>query len=129
MDRRHFLVTSVAGGLAMPLTAAAERAGRMYRIGVLDAVDEASNVANLTTFRLALRDLGYVEGHNAVIEYRSADGRPERFRNLAVELVALQPDVIVTRGDSAALAPGCICWPRLKWPATDCASSRSWCPA
>jgi putative tryptophan/tyrosine transport system substrate-binding protein len=104
MNRRRFLLTSVAGGLAMPLTAAGERAGKMYRIGVLDAVDEASNAANLTAFRLALRDLGYVEGHNAVIEYRSADGRPERFRNLAVELVALQPDVIVTRGDSAALA-------------------------
>lgn len=86
-----------------PLTADAEQAGKLYRIGVLDSVSMASNEANLSAFRHGLRELGYVEGENVVIEYRSADGRPERFPDLATELIRLKVDVIVTRGTSAAL--------------------------
>jgi putative ABC transport system substrate-binding protein len=70
---------------------------------VLDVLGVASNEANLSAFRKGLRELGYVEGQNVVIEYRSADGRPERFPDLATELVRLKVDVIVTRGTSAAL--------------------------
>jgi ABC-type uncharacterized transport system substrate-binding protein len=70
---------------------------------VLDILGVASNEANLNAFRQGLRELGYVEGQNFVIEYRSADGRPERFPDLATELVRLKVDVIVTRGTSAAL--------------------------
>jgi ABC-type uncharacterized transport system substrate-binding protein len=70
---------------------------------VLDILGVASNEANLSAFRQGLRELGYVEGQNFVIEYRSADGRPERFPDLATELVRLKVDVIVTRGTSAAL--------------------------
>jgi putative tryptophan/tyrosine transport system substrate-binding protein len=80
-----------------------EAQGKTVRIGVLDAVGMASNEANLSAFRQGLRELGYVEGQNVVIEYRSADGRPERFPDLATELVRLEVDVIVTRGTSAAL--------------------------
>src|SRR5262249_35954487 len=58
----------------------------------------------LSAFRLGLRELGYVEGQNLLIEYRSADGRAERFPNLAIELVRLRVDAIVTRGTPAALA-------------------------
>jgi len=79
-------------------------AAKVYRIGVLEAVDAESNVANLSAFRQGLAELGYVEGQNVVIEYRSADGRPERFRDLARELVRLEVDVIVTRGSPAALS-------------------------
>jgi putative ABC transport system substrate-binding protein len=64
---------------------------------VLDILGVASNEANLSAFRQGLRELGYVEGQNVVIEYRSADGRPERFPDLATELVRLKVDVIVTR--------------------------------
>jgi putative ABC transport system substrate-binding protein len=70
---------------------------------VLDVLGVASNEANLSAFRQGLRELGYVEGQNLVIEYRSADGRAERFPDLATELVRLKVDVIVTRGTSAAL--------------------------
>jgi putative tryptophan/tyrosine transport system substrate-binding protein len=70
---------------------------------VLDVLGVASNEANLSAFRQGLRELGYVEGQNVVIEYRSADGRPERLPDLATELVRLKVDVIVTRGTSAAL--------------------------
>jgi putative tryptophan/tyrosine transport system substrate-binding protein len=81
----------------------AQHAGKIFRIGVLDVLGMASNEANLSAFRQGLRELGYVEGQNVVIEYRSADGRPERFPDLATELVRLKVDVIVTRGTSAAL--------------------------
>ena len=91
----------VLGGT--PLVAEAQPAAKLYRVGVLDVVSEAANAANLGAFRQGLRELGYVEGQNLVIDYRSADGRPERFVDLAKELVRLEVDVIVTRGASAAL--------------------------
>jgi ABC-type uncharacterized transport system substrate-binding protein len=86
-----------------PLAAGAQQVAKLYRVGVLDSVGMASNEANLSAFRQGLRELGYVEGQNVVIEYRSADGRAERFPDLATELIRLKVDVIVTRGTSAAL--------------------------
>ena len=99
-------ITLAVGALlcAAPLATEAQQAGKVYRIGVLDVVGVASNEANLSAFRQGLRELGYVEGQNLVIEYRSADGRAERFPDLATELVRLKVDVMVTRGTSAALA-------------------------
>ena len=71
---------------------------------MLEVLEAASNVPNLNAFRQRLRELGYVEGQNLVIEYRSADGRAERFADLAIELVQLKTEVIVTNGDSAVSA-------------------------
>ena len=90
--------------LAAPLAIEAQQTGKVYRIGVLEVVGVASNATNLSAFRQGLAELGYVEGQNVVIEYRSADGRPERFSDLATELVRLKVDVIVTRGTPATLA-------------------------
>jgi len=103
MDRRLFLLTSLAGALAAPLAAEAQ-AGKVYRIGVLEVVAAVSNAANVSAFKQGLREHGYIEGQNLVIEYRSADGHAERFSDLAKELVQLKVDVIVTRGTPAALA-------------------------
>jgi putative ABC transport system substrate-binding protein len=103
MNRRTFLARA-SGILAAPRAARAQPAGRIYRIGMLDVVPAAANAANLAAFRKGLAALGYVEGQNVVIEYRSADGRAERFPGLAAELVRLDVDVIVTRGTPAALA-------------------------
>ena len=64
--------------LAAPLAIEAQQTGKVYRIGVLEIVDVASNAANLGAFRQGLAEFGYVEGQNFVIEYRSADGRTER---------------------------------------------------
>lgn len=89
--------------LSTSLAIEAPQAGTVYRIGVLEILDEGSNTANLGAFRQGLADLGYVEGQNVVMEYRSAGGRPERFSDLATELVRLKVDVIVTRGTPAAL--------------------------
>jgi putative tryptophan/tyrosine transport system substrate-binding protein len=90
--------------VAAPLAAQEQQVGKIYRIGILEAIPAARNVANLDALRKGLRDLGYVEGRNLVIEYRSADGRAERFPDLAAELVRLQVDLIVTRGTPATRA-------------------------
>ena len=104
MDRRAF-IGGVAGGLiATPLAARAQQVGRIYRIGLLETVPAAQNATNLDALRKGLRDLGYVEGRNLIIEYRSAEGRAERFPDLASELVLLKVDLIVTRGTPAAMA-------------------------
>jgi putative ABC transport system substrate-binding protein len=104
MDRRTF-IGGVAGGLLVaPHAARAQYAGKVYRIGILEAIPAAQNTANIDALRKGLRDLGYVEGRNLIIEYRSADGRAERFPDLASELVRLKVDLVVTRGTPAAMA-------------------------
>jgi len=104
MDRRTFTRCIGCGLLAAPFAALAQQTGKVYRLGMLEAVPAEQNAANLDALRKALRDLGYVEGRNLVIEYRSADGRAERFSELAAELVRLKVDLIVARGTPAARA-------------------------
>ena len=104
IDRRTF-VCSVAGGLLVtPLAARAQQAGKVYRIGILEAIPASQNAANLDALRKGLREMGYVEGRNLIIEYRSADGRADRFPDLTSELIRLKVDLIVTRGTPAARA-------------------------
>src|SRR6266498_4314020 len=97
MERRTFIAMLTSGFFAAPLAAEAQQATRVARIGYL-----GTNVAAFPQLREAflqgLRDLGHVEGRNVVIEYRSAEGKPERLPALAAELVALKVDVIVTGG-------------------------------
>lgn len=90
--------------LAAPAPIPAQHAAKIYRIGMLELVDAASNSANLGAFRQGLAEQGYAEGRDVMIEYRSADGRPERFLDLATELVRLEVDVIVTGGTAATLS-------------------------
>jgi putative tryptophan/tyrosine transport system substrate-binding protein len=71
---------------------------------MLETTSMELSAPNLDAFRRGLRDLGYVEGQNLIIEYRSAQGRGERFAELAASLLRLNVDVIVTRGTPAALA-------------------------
>jgi ABC-type uncharacterized transport system substrate-binding protein len=104
MNRRRFLLTSLASALAAPLAAEAQPAARIARIGFLTANNPAVNPHHPEAFRQELRDLGYVEGRNLVIEYRSAEGELERLPALAAELVALKVDVIMAPSTVAALA-------------------------
>lgn len=90
--------------LAAPPTAGAQQPGKVYRIGILEAIPAAQNTANLDALRSGLRERGYVEGRNLVIEYRSADGRSERFPDLAADLVRRKVDLIVARGTPATTA-------------------------
>lgn len=101
MRRRDFIKT-IAGSIALAPIAA--RSQRVWRIGVLDGVSATLNSKNYDALQQGLRELGYVEGQNLSIEYRSADGHTARFPELATELVRLGVDLIVTRGTPATLA-------------------------
>ena len=83
--------------LAAPFVSEAQSAGKVARLGVLLFGTPATD-PNLAAFLAGLRDLGYVEGRNLALEYRSSEGRPERARELAVQVVSLKPDVIVVLG-------------------------------
>jgi putative ABC transport system substrate-binding protein len=99
-----FVLALLFLSLAEPLATNAQPSRKVYRIGMLERTSPVSNAANLDSFRGGLRELGYAEGKDFVIEYRSAEGRDERFAALATELVRLKVDVIVTRGTAATLA-------------------------
>src|SRR5262249_25546360 len=102
--RRREFITLLGGATAWPLAARAQQSGRVWRIGMLETTSMALNAANLEAFRQSLRELGYIEEQNLIIEYRSAEGLGERFTDLAADLLRLNMDVIVTRGTPAALA-------------------------
>lgn len=87
-----------------PFAAMVRAAEKVYRIGMLETRSIDLNRTNGDAFRQGLRELGYKEGQNLEIVYRSSDGRDERFPGLARELVSLKVDLIMTRGTPAALA-------------------------
>jgi putative ABC transport system substrate-binding protein len=98
---------SLVGLGAMILSAAvaaAQPPARAARLGVLDAGTASAQTVRYEAFRHGLNELGYVEGRNIVIEYRYAEGKPERLPALAAELVRLNVDLILTYGDQAVLA-------------------------
>jgi putative tryptophan/tyrosine transport system substrate-binding protein len=94
VERRAVIVGGVAT-LVAPNAAGAQQADKVARIGVL-AVSAAAFSPRIEAFRRGLREHGYVEGKNIVFEYRYAEGKLDRLPDLAVELVALKVDVIVT---------------------------------
>ncbi len=107
MDRREFIGTLAGGLVAAPLGAGAQQAGRVYRIGYLGTFPPAQLGVRATgwnAFKQGLRDHGYVEGQNLIIEMRVSEGKTERFPALAAELVRLKVDVIVTAQTSSTLA-------------------------
>ena len=81
--------------LALGVTAEAQQPKKVFRIGYLSPVDAATDSPRAEGIRLALRELGYIEGQNIAIEYRYAEGRPDRAPELAAELVRLKVDIIV----------------------------------
>src|ERR1051325_1957592 len=82
----------------------AEQSTKLPRIGYLSTDSPSTIPARIEAFRQGLRDLGYVEGKNIVIEWRFAEGKADRLRGLAAELVRLNVDVIVTSGPAATRA-------------------------
>jgi putative ABC transport system substrate-binding protein len=101
-SRRIFLSTLLA--LASARVAAQTKPAPVRRIGFLDPVSLQANGANMDQFRKGMKELGYTEGANLSIEYRSAEGRSERFAQLARELSKRDIDLIVTSGTPATLA-------------------------
>jgi ABC-type uncharacterized transport system substrate-binding protein len=108
MRRREF-IGLLGGGAAWPLAswplvARAQQGGQTFRIGLLETTSAQLNATNLAAFRTGLQELGYAEGRNLVLEYRSADGDAARFPALLAELIGLKVDLIIARGTPAALA-------------------------
>ena len=83
---------------ALCLPAEAQQPKKVSRIGYLSAIDPATESARSEAIRLALRELGYIEGQNIAIEYRYAEGKLDRLPELAAELVRLKVDIIVVAG-------------------------------
>jgi putative ABC transport system substrate-binding protein len=94
VDRRRFLLTSLAGVLGAPLAAGADKGGKVYRIGFLTA-SSLPLPDQRDAFEHALRERGWVSGKNLLITYSSADGNFERLPTLAAQLLKVEPRVIV----------------------------------
>ena len=104
MERRAFLAMASGSLLAAPLAAEGQLASRVYRIGYLSYLGCSDDPFLRGPFRQGLRELGYVEGRNLVIECRGAPGEPDRFADLVAELVRLNVDVLVAVGTPFAWA-------------------------
>jgi putative tryptophan/tyrosine transport system substrate-binding protein len=98
MDRRRFLLTSLAGALAAPLAAEAQQRKRSHRVGFLARGDDVSARPVVNAFRDELRTLGYTEGENLIIEWRWAGEHHERLLEMPIGLVRAGMDVIVSVG-------------------------------
>src|SRR5262245_40493747 len=88
--------------LVVAVITEAQQPKKVPRIGYLSEVDRATDSARTEAIRLALRELGYIEGQNIAIEYRYAEGKQDRLPELAAELVRLKVDIIVVSGGAAA---------------------------
>ncbi len=95
-NRRKLVIALGAGALTAPLYSFAQQQGKVRRIGFLGAASASGYVKEVDAIRAGLRDLGYVENKNIVIEYRWAESNPERLKEMAAELVALNVEVIIT---------------------------------
>ncbi len=103
-SRRLFVTTLCLSVLAAPLSSFAQQKGKVWRIGFLGSATASGTAPRVDALRAGLRDLGYVEGKNLVIEFRSAEEKYERLSDLAAELVRLKVDIIVTAGTAGILA-------------------------
>ena len=103
MDRRRFLLTSLAGAFAVPLASGAQQEPRMFRIGVVSPISANPN-PTVDALRQGLRELGYVEGKNIVLETRFAEGRTDRLPELVAKTIRLKVDVLVVGSTLGALA-------------------------
>src|SRR5712692_2403750 len=102
MERRTFMAVLAGGIVVAPLAAEAQQAGKVYRIGYLSIASGPS--PRTEALRQGLRELGYIEGKSITIEYRFAQDKADRLRDLATELVDLKVDLIVTGGPTATRA-------------------------
>jgi putative ABC transport system substrate-binding protein len=105
MNRRDTVLALVAlGAAACSRASFAQQPGKVWRVGFLSPTSASLSSSNTNAFLKGMRELGYVEGKNLVIEWRFADGKLERLPGLAAELVQLKVDVIVTLGSPAISA-------------------------
>ena len=104
MSNKVFCMALGAMLFALSSPVEAQQAGKVYRIGLLMSASPAVAAPLIDAFRLGLRELGYVEGKNFVLEIRGGKGKRDRLSNFAAELVRLKVDIIVTGGSAASRA-------------------------
>jgi putative ABC transport system substrate-binding protein len=104
MKKTITVLTLCAMLFALSDSASAQQPKKVPRVGYLAALDPATESTRSKPFRLALRELGYAEGQNIAIEYRYAEGKQDRFPELAADLVRLKVDVIVAGGGTQVRA-------------------------
>jgi putative ABC transport system substrate-binding protein len=107
LQRREFIALlggAAASSMLWPLATRAQQAGKRPTIGLLTAGAPATHGRWVAAFVRRLRELGWIEGRTISIEYRWAEGRPERYAEIAAEFVRLKVDVIVTQGGAVAAA-------------------------
>jgi putative tryptophan/tyrosine transport system substrate-binding protein len=98
MKRREFITLLGGAAVALPLAARAQQSGKVPTVGFLGAASASAWGPWTAAFVQRLRELGWIEGRTVAIEYRWADGKPERFAEIAAKFVQLNVDVIVTAG-------------------------------
>src|SRR5687768_9126526 len=102
MMKAFFRVAALVAVVSGCAVAQAQHASKVSRVGFLSGLDLASlGISRVEALRQGLKELGYIEGKNVVIEYRWAEGKLDRVPELAAELQRLKVDVIVTAGPSA----------------------------
>jgi putative ABC transport system substrate-binding protein len=104
MKRREFITLVGGATAAWPLPARAQQSGKLPTIGFLGATTTLNQSQMVAAFVGRLREFGWIEGRTVTIEYRLAEGRPERFAEIAAEFVRLKVDVIVTLGGAVLAA-------------------------
>ena len=95
MNTKIFCLALCAALFALCPSAEAQQPAKVHRIGYLSNSDPAQESARSEAIRMALRELGYLEGQNIATEYRYAEGKPDRYPELAAELVRLKVDIIL----------------------------------
>jgi len=103
MKRREF-ITLLSGVMAWPVAAAAQQPTKLPTVGFLGSGTPSTSSQWVAAFVQRLRDLGWIEGRTVAIEYRWAEGRDERYAEIAAEFIRLKVDVIVTAGSAPAIA-------------------------
>ena len=103
LKRREF-ITLLGGAAAWPVAAQAQQPGKLPTIGFLGAATPSTTSPWISAFVQRLREFGWIEGRNIAIEYRWAEGRTERFAEIAAEFVRLKVDVIVTHSTAPVVA-------------------------
>jgi putative ABC transport system substrate-binding protein len=101
MSTRRAVITLLGGAAAWPLAARGQQSTNKVSIGFLSVNIRSAMVARIDAFERGLADLGYIVGQNIAVEYRFAEGQPDRLRALADELVRLRVSVIVTEGTTS----------------------------
>ena len=105
ITRRELLIALGVGALAAPLASfAQQKSMKVARIGLLEAASASISAIRREALIAGLRELGYVEGKNIIIEYRWAEGKYERLSGLAAEMVQMKVDVIVAASPPAVQA-------------------------